>query len=112
MKAVKLNRLLTLEAPMRASDGSGGFVESWQTVGTLWSEIVAGAGRDRGGVEVTFSTVPYRITVRGAPQGSPRRPVVAQRLRDGGRVFHILAVTERDAAGQYLMCFAREEVLA
>ncbi|MEO6299298.1 MAG: head-tail adaptor protein, partial [Paracoccaceae bacterium] len=33
-----------------------------------------------------------------------------QRLRDSGRVFVILAVTERDPDGLYLTCFALEEV--
>lgn len=109
MKAVNLNRLLVLEASARVADGAGGFGETWAPVGNLWAEVAPGAGRDTGGVEVTFATVPYRITVRGAPQGSPRRPLVEQRFRDGGRVFRILAVTERDRDGHYLMCFAREE---
>jgi head-tail adaptor len=78
-------------------------------MGSLWAEITPGAGRDTGGEEVTLTTVPYRITVRGAPQGSPRRPLVEQRFRDEGRVFRILAVTERDPGGHYLTCFSREE---
>lgn len=109
MRAVNLNRLLVLESSDRVADGAGGFSELWSAVGSLWAEIAPGAGRDTGSVEVTFATVPYRITVRGAPQGSPRRPRVQQRFRDGARVFVILAVTERDGDGHYLMCFAREE---
>ena len=109
MKAVNLNRLLELEAATLVADGAGGFAKVWAAVGSLWAEVSPGAGRDTGGVEVTFSTVPYRITVRGAAQGSPRRPLAEQRFRDGGRVFRILAVTERDAGGHYLTCFAREE---
>ena len=109
MKAVNLNRLLILEAPLRVGDGAGGFARNWQPVGSLWAEITPGTGRDTGGEEITLTTVPYRITVRGAPQGSPRRPQVEQRFRDGGRVFRILAVTERDPQGHYLSCFAREE---
>lgn len=109
MKAVNLNRLLMLEQQVRTADGAGGFAVTWEAVGPLWAEVLPGAGRDTGGEEVTLATVPYRITVRGAPQGSPRRPLPEQRLRDGGRVFRILAVTERDAQGHYLSCFAREE---
>ena len=40
-----------------------------------------------------------------------RRPA-EQRLRDGARVFTILAVTEHDQDAQYPTCFAREEVPA
>lgn len=109
MTVVNLNRLLVLEASVRVADGAGGFSETWAPVGSLWAEVAPGAGRDASGEDVVLTTVPYRITVRGAPQGSPRRPNAEQRLRDGVRVFRILAVTERDLDGQYLTCFSREE---
>ena len=112
MSDVVLNRPLVLEAVVRVADGSGGFSEAWATLGTLWAEVVPGTGRDVAGEETFLATVPYRITVRGARQGAPSRPKPDQRFRDGGRVFVILAVTERDPEGHYLVCFAREEVLA
>ncbi len=104
-----LNRRLVLEAPVRVDDGAGGFALTWVQQGVLWGEVVAGSGSDSAGVEVSLSKVPYRITVRGAAVGSPARPRPDQRLTDGTRVFVILAVTERDASGLYLTCFAREE---
>lgn len=110
MSAPQLNRPLVLEAMSRVADGAGGFAESWGALGTLWAEVKPGAGRDAAGEEVVMGVVGYRITLRGAPQGSPARPVPGQRFRDGGRLFAILAVTEADAAGRYLTCFAREEV--
>lgn len=109
MKPVNLNRLLTLEQSVVAPDGAGGFSTVWQAVGTHWAEITPGAGREAGGEETRLAAVPYRITLRGAPTGSPRRPLPGQRLTHGGRVFQVLAVTERDGSGQYLTCFAREE---
>ncbi len=109
MSKVNLNRLLVLEQSVRLSDGAGGFTQSWAPVGSLWAEIVPGAGGNSGGEEVTLSSVRYRITVRGAPEGSPRRPVPEQRFREGARVFLILAVTEHDPQGHHLTCFAREE---
>lgn len=108
---VELNRRLVLERSVQVSDGAGGFSESWAVLGVVWAEVVAGPGRDVAGEEVTVSSVPYRITVRGAPVGAPSRPKAEQRLRDGTRLFRIIAVTERDASGAYLTCFAREEVL-
>lgn len=109
---VDLNRALVLERLVKAGDGAGGFTRSWQAVGTLWAEVVAGSGRDVAGEEFTLSAVPYRITVRGAPVGSPQRPRADQRFREGTRAFRIVAVTERDPAGAFLLCFAREEVPA
>lgn len=110
MSVPNLNRALVLESPTAVSDGAGGFAQSWTTVGTLWGEVSSGPGRDPAGVEITLASVPYRITVRGAPVGSPRRPVPEQRFRDGTRIYHLVAVTERDPDGLYLTCFAREEV--
>ncbi len=109
MKPVHLDRLLTLEQSVVAPDGAGGFSTLWEAIGTHWAEIAPGTGRDVSGEETTLATVPYRITLRGAPVGSPRRPLAGQRLTHGARVFQVLAVTERDAVGQYLTCFAREE---
>ncbi len=108
--SVRLTRPLVLEGQGRVADGAGGFSESWTALGTLWADVVPGSGRDLAGVEVTLAAVPLRITVRGAPVGSAARPAPGQRFRDGARVFAILAVTERDPDGQYLTCFAREEV--
>ena len=109
MSTPNLNRALVLETPIQTPDGAGGFVLSWDTVGTLWGEVIAGSGRDPAAVEFTLASVPYRITVRGAPVGSPQRPLPEQRLRDGTRVYLLVAVTERDPDGLYLTCFAREE---
>ncbi|MBI1172277.1 head-tail adaptor protein [bacterium] len=109
MSAIQLNRRLVLESPVQLADGAGGFALSWVQQGVLWGEVVPGSGSDAAGVEVSLSKVPYRITVRAAPVGSPARPRPDQRLTDGARVFTLLAVTERDAKGLYLTCFAREE---
>ena len=38
------------------------------------------------------------------------RPRPDQRLREGARIFTILAVTERDPEGRFLTCITREEV--
>lgn len=106
---VELKRRLVLQTPTKVDDGAGGFAVTWVTEGELWAEVIPGAGAETAGVEVSLAKVPYRITVRGAEVGSPRRPRQDQRLVDGTRVFTILAVTERDADGRYLTCFAREE---
>lgn len=109
MKAPHLNRALELQSEQRVADGAGGYTRSWTTLGLLWAEIVAGAGRDPAGEELILSSVPYRITVRAAPVGASTRPRPEQRLKEGTRIFTIQAVTERDPAGRYLVCFCREE---
>jgi head-tail adaptor len=108
----RLNRALVLEARADVPDGAGGFSVGWAGLGTLWAAVLPGTGREGGDEGVSIGEVPCRIVVRGAPVGAPSRPVAGQRFRDGARVFRILAVTEADAAGRYLTCFAREEVAA
>lgn len=110
MSALRLNRRLVLEQKTQVPDGAGGFTTHWAALGTLWAELRPGTGRVVAGEEVTLATVSCRITLRGAPHGAPSRPVPGQRFREGARVFAILAVTERDSAGQFLTCFAREEM--
>lgn len=105
-----LNRRLTLEEATRTGDGAGGSKLGWVAVGTLWAEIAAGSGRESAGEFVTVSTVPYRITVRAAPNNAPSRPKPEQRFREGSRTFRIHAVTEADRRGRYLVCHASEEV--
>ena len=112
MRVPVLNRRLTLEEAVRSPDGGGGSRLAWLARGELWAEVRAGAGREGAGEFVTVSTVGYRITVRAAPLGAPSRPKPEQRFREGARVFRIHAVTEADARGRYLTCFASEEVRA
>ncbi len=96
----------------QVSDGAGGFVLSWAVKGVVWAALIPGSGREAAGEEVMIAQTPYRIILRGAAVGAPSRPKPEDRLRDGARVFTLLAVTEADPRGQYLTCFAREEVPA
>jgi head-tail adaptor len=102
---------LTLEALTRVPDGAGGFAEVWTPRGVLWGTMVAGSGGEAVRGELVEGRVPWRITVRAAPAGSPARPKPEERLRLGQRVFVILAVAEA-AGGRMLTLFAREEVAA
>ncbi|MEP5730949.1 MAG: phage head closure protein [Sulfitobacter sp.] len=111
MSVPKLNHPLVLEAPERVSDGSGGFIEGWVVLGTLWAEVTARTGREAGNVGAPVSRVAYKIVVRGAPFGTPERPQPDQRFRHGDRIFAIKAVAERDRECRYLTCFAEEEVV-
>ncbi|MFO7758521.1 MAG: head-tail adaptor protein [Roseovarius sp.] len=111
MAAPRLNRPLVLEVPQRSPDGAGGFVETWSAQGTLWADLSARTGRETEGTATNVGLAALRITVRAAPQDSPRRPQAGQRLRDGARLFNILAVTEQDARARLLTCWAEEEVV-
>lgn len=109
---VALNRPMVLEEATVTPDGAGGHVTVWTALGTLWCELRAGAGSERRGLIAPEGRMLFRVFLRAAPQGSPQRPRPDQRLREGGRVFTILAVSEADPSGAFLVCTAREEVPA
>lgn len=109
MNAPRLNLRLDLEAPVRQDDGMGGYRIVWRRIGTLWAEMRAASGRERGAEVGPESVVSWRITTHGARAGDPRRPGAGQRLRMGARRFIIEAVAETDPSGRWLTCFAREE---
>lgn len=109
MRVPRLARRLALQEARRLPDGAGGFRESWEEVAVLWAEARAVSGREHLSDEVNLARIAWRITVRGAPAGSPLRPRPDQRLTDGARAFIILAVAEADPAGRFLTCFCREE---
>lgn len=112
MARYALNRPLVLEAAIPADDGAGGRTIAWAPLGTLWAELRPGAGRERLGAILPEGQMAFRAYLRAAPQGSPQRPRPDQRLRDGARVFTILAVGEADPAGAFLVALLREEVPA
>ncbi|WP_204114648.1 head-tail adaptor protein [Shimia biformata] len=105
----QLNRRLVLEESQQSPDGAGGFAESWTALGEVWAEVQPRTGRQQDGGAVPVGSVSYRITLRGAPFGSPSRPRPDQRFREGARVFRILAVADGDPADRYVTCFANEE---
>lgn len=109
---VRLNRLLTLEERVAEPDGSGGHALAWRAIGALWAEMTARAAREDFVAGRPLPRVGYRIVVRAAPVGAPSRPLAEQRLREGGRVFDILAVAEADPTGRYLEILAEEGVAA
>lgn len=107
MKQVHLGRRLVLEAPVRNSDGAGGYEESWLALGIVWGDVRLRSGREKtGGVSETD----YTITVRAAPIGAASRPVPGQRFVEGVRRFHIEAVGDDHESGRYLTCYVREEL--
>jgi head-tail adaptor len=107
-----LNRPMALEEAHAAPDGAGGHEVTWTILGTHWTELRPGSGREVRGEIVPHGQMLFRIFLRASPQGSPQRPRPDQRFRDGERIFHILAVSEADPLGAYLICHAREKVPA
>lgn len=107
MSAADLTHALVLEERMRSPDGGGGWVETWQPLGTLWADLKPSRGSEREAGGRAYSRITHRAIVREAPAGSPRRPRPDQRFIAGGRVLNILAVAEAKAPG-FLSCWCEE----
>jgi SPP1 family predicted phage head-tail adaptor len=108
---VRLLRRLVLEDRESEPDGAGGFAVAWVPVGTLWADVRPRGGREDFVAGQPRPRVKYRVLVRAAPAGAASRPRSDQRLREDGRVFNILTVTEHDTGGRYLEIIAEEGVL-
>lgn len=107
-----MNTELVLEEPQQIGDGGGGFRTIWTPVGTLWGEVKSSSARERAVGARQVSEISHQITIRNAPNGSPRRPRASCRFRSGDRVFAIRGIAEADARGAFLTCWTAEEVYA
>lgn len=86
-----LNRRLVLEAPVETGDGAGGVVRTYEAVATLWAQVTPVSGRTDVAGDSLGAMLRHHIVVR-SPSGVGTR----HRLRDGTRVYRILAVRESD----------------
>lgn len=111
MAVPDLTTRLGLETSERIADGLGGHATIWRHLGWLWARMDARSGREQGTGAGLISVVQWRITLRAAPVGDPRRPRPGQRFRLGPRLFLIEAVAEQDGSGRFLDCLSREEDL-
>jgi head-tail adaptor len=103
-----LYRKLTLENREVVADKIGGYAEIWTPLGVHWADVQSSGGREPFLGDRDTSLVRHRILVRAAPEGSVRRPKPDQRFKEGARAYHIMAVSEYDERGQYLVCWTEE----
>jgi SPP1 family predicted phage head-tail adaptor len=97
----RLNRRLVLEAPVEAADGAGGVTRSHAAVAALWAQVTPVAARGAIEASALGATVTHRIRIRRRSDLTLRH-----RLRDGVRVFRIVAMHE--SAGRFLDIDAEE----
>lgn len=89
--AGKMRQRIRIEQPVLTPDGLGGATRAWQTVTTVWGEIISGGGNESSRAGQLSSVVTHRITLRWRADITPEMRVVF-----GTRVFAIRAIIERD----------------
>jgi SPP1 family predicted phage head-tail adaptor len=80
-----LNRRLTLQAPSETDDGQGGVARSYETVTTLWAQVLLAARADAIAGSLG-AALRYRIIVRYRDDITTRH-----RFVDGARTYRVLA---------------------
>lgn len=81
-----LNRRLTLEAPSETDDGAGGVTRAYAVAASLWAQLLPLSARADAAADSLGGALRYRIVVRAGTVITTRH-----RLRDGVRIFRILA---------------------
>jgi SPP1 family predicted phage head-tail adaptor len=101
----ELKHRMVLEAPVETPDGAGGVTRAYADSATLWAKVAPVAARGNVEADDPGATITHRIVIRSGPEVSTRH-----RLREGARVFRIVALRDRDGDGRFLEIHAQERV--
>lgn len=85
-----LDRRLVLEAPVETPDGAGGVTRSYQSVATVWAAVTPIAAHGAVAAAAAGAVASHRIVIRAGREVTTRH-----RLRDGARLYRVVAVAER-----------------
>jgi SPP1 family predicted phage head-tail adaptor len=100
-----LRHRLVLEEPVETADGAGGVTRGYATVTTLWAALTPVTARGDVVADKLGANVTHRIVIRSGPDVSTRH-----RLREGARIFRILALRDQDGSGRFIEINAEERV--
>lgn len=99
-----LSQRATLQTRVLASDGGGGSIEGWHTIGAAWVDITPLAATERFGGDRSAMRIRHRIKMRA------RDDVVSgMRILVGARNFAIRAVLDRSTDNRFLTVMCEEQ---
>jgi SPP1 family predicted phage head-tail adaptor len=81
-----LNRRLTLLAPVETADDEGGVVRSYQTVTTLWAQVLPLSAGAEVAADSLGAALRYAIVIRYRDDVTTRH-----QLQDGAHVYRVIA---------------------
>jgi SPP1 family predicted phage head-tail adaptor len=84
-----LKRRLVLEAPAETADGAGGVARVYAGAATLWAQVMPVSARGDIAADSLGAVLRHRIVIRARGGVTTRH-----RLRDGARIYRIVAVRE------------------
>lgn len=104
MDAGQLNRRITLQSRVTTQDSSGGQVESWVDVDTVWAAIAPATGREFLSAQALRIDAPRTITLRWQPAFASPQAMAAMRIKFGARIFNIhSSVDEREGRRELVL---------
>lgn len=101
-----LRHRLTLEQPVRVDDDSGGAVETWTAVDSLWAGLRPLSGNERAAADQLAGRVTHEVWVRYRAGVEPK-----MRFAAGGRTFEIRAVIDSGERRRFMKCLCEEREL-
>ena len=105
MNIRSLRERFALEQPVRTADGGGGAIVAWEIVTELWAHLRPISGDERLRHDQLSGRVTHAAWVRYRPGVTP-----AMRLRQGTRIYEIVAVIEAERRAR-LKCLCEERTL-
>lgn len=93
----RMDKRVTLQSVAQASDGQGGFTDTWSSVASLWAEIEPLNGYEKLQAMQLASPVTHKVTIRYRAGVTTK-----DRLLYSGRVFHIKEVINVGEDGNFL----------
>lgn len=105
MRIASLRDRLTLEAPLRTPDGSGGAIMTWEPVTELWAHVRPITGDERLAHDQVAGRLTHQVWLRRRPGITP-----AMRFRQGARIYEILAVLDKPHR-THMKCLCEERSL-
>lgn len=100
----RLRLRLILEKPVRVGDGAGGATLGWSATGIVAAELVPVRPEERGTGQGIADLTLHKVIIRYRTDVEP-----GDRFRLGQRAFLVLAVTDPQEDGRYLVCLAEEK---
>ena len=98
-----LRNRLTLEAPVRTSDGAGGATRSFSAVAEVWADIRTQGGHESLDADRLGSRISHAVWIRYRDDVLPDH-----RFRLGNRIFEIRSVIDHDGRHLFLECQCEE----
>jgi SPP1 family predicted phage head-tail adaptor len=107
MRAGTLRHLVTLQTPASASDGDGGFTDTWTTLATVWASIVPATARDleRVVAGTVQSSATHLVTIRYLAGVTTKTRVVF-----GSRLFSVTGMQNPEERNISLVLVCQEIV--